>query len=393
MSVRTIAVLSVVGMCAGAVAAPRLVDESGARLSLAGVSGNTMDAAVADLDGDGDLDVVLAKEFQPNVILLNDGKGVFEDASEELLPRASQRWTRDSEEVVIADFNADGALDLAFVSEDTFTNELYLMGEDRVFVDATDNLRGVMGKTNALLAIDLNGDGRADLVLGNEGGNYALINDGKGMFTDESHERMPLLTDTTQDIEAGDVDGDGDVDLVEGNEGRPRVLINDGAGRFIDESADRMDLIAGPEQTRQVALGDVDGDGDLDMAMANVAFPPVGGDRTDRLLLNNGNGRFDDVTAARWVVDERHTVDVKLVDLDGDGDLDAVRCFAFPGGLSVLINDGNGFFTDRTLEWVGEQVAVNTIDVEAADFDGDGRLDLYVCVFGGADRILLRRGE
>ena len=64
------------------------------------LSGLSMDAGVADLDADGDLDIVIANEFRPNILLLNDGTGRFSDGSSRL-PGAS----RDSEDVGIADFD------------------------------------------------------------------------------------------------------------------------------------------------------------------------------------------------------------------------------------------------------------------------------------------------
>lgn len=66
-----------------------------------GAMGQTMDVRAADLDGDGDLDIVLANEFQPNTILLNDGNGVFTNGTAGNLPQENH----DSEDVAIADFN------------------------------------------------------------------------------------------------------------------------------------------------------------------------------------------------------------------------------------------------------------------------------------------------
>src|SRR3970040_1500215 len=83
-----------------------------------GLAGPCMDAAAGDAAGDGHLDLALAMEFQPNILLLNDGAGVFTNASAEL-PRAAH----DSEDVAFADFDGDGDLDLVLVSEDDRTDE------------------------------------------------------------------------------------------------------------------------------------------------------------------------------------------------------------------------------------------------------------------------------
>lgn len=87
----------------------------------AGLAGPCMNAAAGDADGDGDLDLALAMEFQPNILLLNDGAGVFANGSDRL-PRSRH----DSEDVAFADFDADGDLDLVLVSEDDRKDELYL---------------------------------------------------------------------------------------------------------------------------------------------------------------------------------------------------------------------------------------------------------------------------
>ena len=94
-----------------------------------------------------------------------------------------------------------------------------------------------------------------------------------------------------------------------------------------------------------------------------------------------------------------HSVDVDFVDADDDGDLDIV--FANTGPLPlkdtksvrVLLNDGSGKFQDRTTYVLPPTVFGVWFDVEAADFVGDGRADLYFASRGGSDRLVVRRGE
>lgn len=81
-----------------------------------------MDVAVGDADGDGDPDLALAIEFGPNLLVINDGSGRFADETASRLPAA----IHDSEDAAFADLDGDGDRDLVFVSEDDQINELYL---------------------------------------------------------------------------------------------------------------------------------------------------------------------------------------------------------------------------------------------------------------------------
>jgi len=373
---------------------PALYDNvTATHLPATGLQGLSMDAGVADLDADGDLDIVVANEFEPNILLLNDGSGRFRLASAEL-PRASH----DSEDVGIADFDGDGDLDVVIVSEDDQTNELYLNEGGTTFSAAGDRLP-VAGISNAVIVADLNGDRAPDILIGNNGQNNVLINDGEGHFTDETTGRLPQVEDVTQDLELGDADGDGDPDLIVGNEDRNRLMINDGSGIFTDESAARIPLREAPEETREADFGDVDGDGALDLFFANTAAFVEGALRQNRLLINDGAGHFSDESAERLPTDEDRSFEGDILDIDGDGDLDIITGnsnepnFRGKSPYRVLLNDGQGRFRDGTDEVFPPGVEGSGFDAEFADFNGDGKPDLYLSGRGTPDLLLFRKGE
>ncbi|MEL6594072.1 MAG: VCBS repeat-containing protein, partial [Bacteroidota bacterium] len=189
------------------------VDATKQHLPAIKLLGNSMDVEPVDIDEDGDLDLVIANEFRPNIVLINDGEGHFTDGSAERLPQPAH----DSEDIALGDFDADGDIDIVFVAEDDQTNEYYLNDGKGYFSEAPNPLP-VTGTSNAVITADFDQDGDLDLMLGNAGQNFLLINDGKGRFTDETESYLPSVNDQTQDLEAGDVDGDGDLDVIAGNE-------------------------------------------------------------------------------------------------------------------------------------------------------------------------------
>lgn len=372
------------GVCSPETATPYFVDISAEALPPKPGSPNAMGASAADLDGDGDVDLAIATEYGANRVLLNDGAGRFREGP-------LDGPTGDHEDVAVADYDGDGDFDLVFVGEDDQVLGYHINDGTAGFTDVSDRLPN-RATSNTVVAADIDGDGDADLVVANAGPDFVWLNDGTGSFADESTSRLPQRDDISQDIAVGDVDGDGSADLIFGNEELNRLYLNDGAGRFADAPLPRR---ATPEETRDVDLADVDGDGDLDLYFANVRIFNADRDQQDRLLLNDGHGGFSDVTATLLEPDDELTTSVAFIDYDRDGDLDLIRGrmgdlgakrSEFP--LLAFANDGAGRFTQAPQ--VSPTIAgANAFDIEVADFNGDGRPDLFVASRGGPDRLLL----
>jgi hypothetical protein len=385
---RELAILALAALTAQPAAAQTFVDATGTNLPPQDPRKFSMAGVAADLDGDGDLDLAIAREYAANAILFNDGKECFTDVSADHLTPIRG----DHEDVVAADFDRDGDLDLVFVGEDDRVYGYHLNSGDGWFIDVTGRLPS-RGVSNAVATADLDGDGNFDLYIGNNGPDFVFIGDGRGFFTDESAARLPQSGDITQHVELGDVDLDGDIDAVLGNEDGNVLLLNDGSGYFTEAPLPPRET---PEETRDADLVDVDGDGDLDLFFSNVRLFLEGADQQDRLLLNDGTGTFTDVTADALPQEQVTTMWSSFVDFDGDGDLDLLsgsigdlsgRTADAP--LRAYANDGTGRFTPADI--VPATAAGNIFDIVIADFDGDGLDDAFLASRGGVDRLLLRK--
>ncbi len=353
--------------------------------------GHAMSAQVADMNGDGMADIVVAMERGANRLLLGDGRGGLRDASAGL-PRAA----RDSEDVALADIDGDGDLDIAVANEDDLLPELYRNDGAGGFADVSARIAHRV-KANAVLAIDLNGDGHVDLFFGGDKVSSLWMGDGQGGFRDESVARLPATFGGTQDVAAADLDGDRDLDLVLGNEDRNQIYLNDGSGRFTLAPASALERAEGPEETRDVELFDADGDGDVDIFFANVRLWNPAASANSRLLLNDGRGQFRNAAGAVPVMTD-NVIAALPIDLDGDGRLDLVTASvgdlrsADPAApVRVLINAG-GRFEDRSADWLPTGTQARGFDVAAIDIDRDGRQDLFIAGRGGPDLLLRRRG-
>ena len=288
---------------------------------------HALDAVFGDFDGDGDLDVALAVENGANRLYINVGKGKLR-----WVEGALGRTVHDNEHVRAADFNRDGLLDLVFVAEDGVHHQLFLGQPGGRFQDVSDRLPA-RSEGNGLAVGDVNGDKLPDIVVGNsaEGGgvarNFLWLNDPKrpGHFVDTSKNLPTPAGDEAQGVVLVDIDKDGDLDMVIANQSPTnRLLLNDGKGRFTDATA-RLGTSV-PTQTREVHTLDANRDGRPDILFLNITSNAGQYDRDPqaRLLIQQGDGTFRDETKARLPA---HTFSVwggQVIDFDHDSAPDIV---------------------------------------------------------------------
>lgn len=278
----------------------------------------------------------------------------------------------------LADIEGDGDLDL-FVGFDGTPNRLY-RNDGGVFADVA-KAAGVADAraTRAAAFGDVDADGDPDLLLGftpgPAGSVLRLYRNARGVFTDATAAAgLSVATGAVRQPAFVDVDGDGDLDLFVAFRDRANALfINDG-GVFTDRAA--VLGLADPRKSVGAVWFDADEDGDLDVAVANMDGDANG-------LFRNDGAAFVDVAEAAGVAwggrrprdPGNGSVRVCAADMDGDGRFDLVA--ANYGPLGFFSNRGGGQFEDRA---VASGLAIDSrYDACApADIDHDGRLDLYV---------------
>jgi len=356
---------------------------------------HALNPLLVDIDGDGDLDAVLAMELDENRLYINDGTGRFTWKKNVFKP-----VKHDTEHVRAADFNQDGHIDLIFVAEDDQNHELYFGKGDGSFQDMSARLLG-RSEANGLDVGDVNGDELPDIVVGNsgeKGQNFLWLNnpDNPGNFLD-ANATLPQVNDATQSINLTDVDGDGDLDMLIGNEVPPnRLLINNGNGVFA-EHAEGIDLPV-PLETRMVLAFDADGDGDLDIVFSNLTSNgrDYEKDPQMRMLINDGQGNFQDETDARMPENSFSSYASNFIDFGGDGDLDLlVGTIQVPGfkpdKIRAYENDGKGVFRDISDFAIPNQTVARGWDIAIGDVNGDGVDDALIGGWGTQLRLLLGR--
>ncbi len=344
------------------------------------------DAKAADIDADGDLDLIIAVEGDANRILINNGNAFFRDETVRRLP-ASAFNGRD---VAIADFNLDDRLDIFFANANPPLDGIYFNTGNGFFALAANRIPNQL-RSNAALAYDFNRDGSAGILLGNIGQNLIFINDGSGFFSNQTGTRLPYITvsDVTFDLELADIDNDGDRDLLTANKRFSRLYLNAGQGFYVNRTEDYLPIFSGKIETRDIELADINGDGDLDIYFANALPFQNGANAPDRLLVNSGNGAFINATDSQLPFVGTNTLDAEFLDIDLDGDAD-ILAGVLSGGLHVLINDGTGNFSNAAVKYFPPNIAPRVIDFEIADFNGDDLLDVYIATFSGPNMLLLR---
>ena len=376
----------------------------------------------ADLKGDGkpDLVVVNACGGGPSCssgtvgVLLNNGNGTFATAvtygTNGFLAQAA----------AVADVNGDGKPDIVVANNcasapggngscSTNGNVAVLLGNgDGTFQAAVAYDSGGPLASSVAIA-DVNGDGKPDLLVVNhssttgvgDGTVAVLLGDGDGTF------QAALNYDTgalqSEAVAVADVNGDGEPDLIVANmcqvgtcdnggsqSGSVSVLLGNGDGTFKETA----NYLSGASGTIAVAVADVNGDGKLDIAVSSYCSDPrgllCGTSGTVSVFLGNGDGTFQSGTSL--VTTAISTGSVAIADVNGDGKPDvlvSVVCAADPlncgpgstsaqSSAGVFLGNGDGTF--QSAQYFGSigYSSGLTLGLAVGDLTGDGKPDLIV---------------
>jgi hypothetical protein len=354
--------------------------------------------AVADLNGDGKLDVIVANScgtsssckyylrgFDGTVsVLLGNGNGTFRPA----VAYSSGGETPVS--VAVADVNGDGKPDIVVANEcasgtncNSGNGSVGIMlgnGDGTFQAAATYDSGGFLAVS--LAVADFNGDSKPDLAVVHSSGSdgicctspalSVLLGNGDGTFQPAVIYGGGGLTS----VAIGDVNGDLRPDLVVTSlaDNKVHIFLGNGDGTFQAQGP----YNTGSQSPVAVAIADLNGDGKLDLvvdhAVANGGINSLLG-----ILLGNGDGTFQ--TAVIYDSGVKSAISIAVSDVDGDGNPDLL--LAGDSGLGVLLGRFDGAFQTALTYSSGGQLARSVV---AADVNGDGKPDLVAGnVYGNAN--------
>ena len=328
-------------------------------------AGYGMGAAAGDFDNDGNVDLYVTN-LGANVLLKGDGHGHFTDVTAKA-GVTSSGW---SSSAAFLDYDGDGSLDLFVVH--------YLNWQPSAEVECY-SLTGVPDYCSPK-TYDL--PSAATLYHNNRNGTFTDVTDRAGLRT---------AVGNGLGVVAGDVDGDGRIDIVVANDGTPNQLwMNRGGGRFEDAALTwgcAVDLDGKPKAGMGVHLADVDGDGDLDLLVVNLDG------ESDSFYRNDKTFFREDVSVGLRAISRRFTrFGAAMLDFDNDGLLDLYEANGRVGRQSELFSsdpyaEPNLLFRGAAgprFEEVTPRGGTRTLLVATSraaafgDIDNDGAMDIVV---------------
>ncbi|HEY4127698.1 MAG TPA: FG-GAP-like repeat-containing protein [Gammaproteobacteria bacterium] len=332
----------------------------------------------ADVNGDGKLDLVEIGTDQTIAVLINNGDGTFKS------PIAYYVAGTQPEALAVADLNRDGNVDIVVVdSTDNNISVLLGVGDGTFKAQTADQAANSVGTPVptyptgldpvAITIADLNGDGVPDVITANFNDNTLSVLIGRGDGTLKPEEVVPVGVGPIF-VAVADMNNDGKPDILVNNnlDDNIGVLLNAGGGAFKAMTTTRLGPQLPTSQLQMMVVGDFNRDGKQDVITTST---DVNGDSVI-YLPGLGDGRFK---PGHFIETGLQSTYLAVADVDGDGLQDLIAGSLANGTVRVLRGNSNGGFgsgVDYPANGIAGALEVQGLTV--ADFRGTGKPDIAV---------------
>ena len=355
---------------------------------------STVAVATGDFNGDGKLDVVNIDYSSDLNVILGNGDGTFQAPITLNIANGVNVYYA----ITVGDFNGDHLLDVALWATDVITGNMDVLiylgnGAGGLTFSgsyAAPGSNSFLPGPNSLVAADVNGDGKLDLVaLTPYNGVFIFLGKGDGTFQTPVAYATGCTTGTgpCNGLAVGDLNGDGKPDLaLEANEttgGGISILLNNGSGAFGTATYYPVG-IGGVFAAGGIAIGDVNGDKKPDVVVGSSSVTAI-------VYLNQGAGTFA-VKGTVGSVPLNPTNNVVLADINNDKKLDIIVPDG-AGDVFTFYGTGKGTFTAGPAYPLQAQNNGGNDLVAVGDFNGDGTLDVLDTNGLETNTVSLGRGD